>query len=71
MIFKRRGKDNVKQIVPDISKFEIDDVVSILIGSTPDSETHIEYKEDSSEGVMIFSPLRLKCSSEFGLLLRV
>ena len=27
-----------KQIVPNMSEFEIDDVVSILMGSTPDSE---------------------------------
>ncbi len=31
-----------KQIIPDMSEFEIDDVVSILMGSTPDSEIHGE-----------------------------
>ncbi len=38
-----------KQIVPDMSEFEIDDVVSILMGSTPDSEIQIEYEDESSE----------------------
>ena len=38
-----------KQIVPDMSEFEIDDVVSILLGSTPDSEIHIEDEDEDSE----------------------
>lgn len=38
-----------KQIVPDMNEFEIDDVVSILMGSTPDSEIHIEYEDEGSE----------------------
>ena len=38
-----------KQIVPDMSEFEIDDVVSILMGSTPDSEIHIEYEDEGTE----------------------
>ena len=37
-----------KQIVPDMSEFEIDDVVSILMGSTPNSEIHIEYEDGGS-----------------------
>ena len=32
-----------------MSEFEIDDVVSILMGSTPDSEIHIEYEDESTE----------------------
>ena len=43
-----KDKD-VKQIVPDMSEFEIDDVVSILMGSTLDSEIQIEYEDDGSE----------------------
>ena len=43
-----RDKD-VKQIVPDMNEFEIDDVVSILMGSTPDSEIQIEYEDEGSE----------------------
>ena len=38
-----------KQIVPDMSEFDIDDAVSILMGSTPDSEIHIEYEDGGSE----------------------
>ena len=38
-----------KQIVPDMSEFEIDDVVLILMGSTPDSEVQIEYGDENSE----------------------
>ena len=40
---------STKRIVPDMSEFDINDVVSILMGSTPDSEIHIEYEENSSE----------------------
>ena len=43
-----KDKD-VKQIVPDMNEFEIDDVVSILMGSTPDSEIQIEYEDEGSE----------------------
>lgn len=49
MIFKRWEKDNVKQIVSDISEFEIDNVVSILMGSTPEAEIQIEYEDESTE----------------------
>ena len=42
-------KKTTKQIVPDMSEFEIDDVVSILMGSTPDSEIHIEYEDENAE----------------------
>ena len=46
----KMSKDkDVKQIVPDMSEFEIDDVVSILMGSTPDSEIQIEYEDEGSE----------------------
>ena len=46
----KTNKDkNVKQIVPDMSEFEIDDVVSILMGSTPASEIQIEYEDEGSE----------------------
>ena len=38
-----------KQIVPDMNEFEIDDVVSIIMGSTPDSEIQIEYEDESAE----------------------
>ena len=38
-----------KQVIPDMSEFEINDVVSILMRSTPDSEIHIEYKDEGSE----------------------
>ena len=38
-----------KQIVPDMSEFDLDDVVSILMGSTPDSEIQIEYEDEGSE----------------------
>lgn len=38
-----------KQTVPDMSEFGIDDVVSILMGSTPDSEIHIEYEGEGFE----------------------
>ena len=38
-----------KQIVPDMSEFDIDDVVSILMGSTPDSEINIEYENEGAE----------------------
>ena len=41
--------DKTKQIIPDMSEFEIDDVVSILMGSTPDSEIHIEYEDEVPE----------------------
>ena len=43
-----KDKD-VKQIVPDMNEFEIDDVVSILMGSTPDSEIQIEYEDEGFE----------------------
>ena len=33
-----------------MNEFEIDDVVSILMGSTPDSEIHVEYEDEGSEG---------------------
>ena len=39
----------IKPIVPDMSEFEIDDVVSIIMGSTPDSEIHVEYEDEGSE----------------------
>ena len=39
----------IKPIVPDMSEFEIDDVVSIIMGSTPDSEIHIEYEDEGTE----------------------
>ena len=42
-------KKTTKQIVPDMSEFEIDDVVSIIMGSTPDSEIYIEYEDEGSE----------------------
>ena len=38
-----------KQIIPDMSEFEIDDVASIIMGSTPDSEIQIEYEDEVSE----------------------
>ena len=38
-----------KRIVPDMSEFEIDDVVSIIMGSTPDSEIQIEYEDEGTE----------------------
>ena len=38
-----------KPRVPGMSEFEIDDVVSILMGSTLDSEIHIEYEDEGSE----------------------
>lgn len=38
-----------KQIVPDTSEFEIDDVVPIIMGSTPYSEINIEYEDEGSE----------------------
>ena len=43
------GNKITKQIAPDMSEFDIDDVDSILIGNTPDSEIHIPYEEESSE----------------------
>ena len=46
----KMSKDkDVKQIVPDMNEFEIDDVVSILMGSTPDSEIQIEYEDEGFE----------------------
>ena len=38
-----------KQIIPNMSEFEIDDVVLILMGNVPDSEIHIEYENDGTE----------------------
>ena len=38
-----------KKIVPDMSEFEIDDVVSIIMRNTPDSGIHIEYEEEGAE----------------------
>ena len=46
----KMSKDkDVKQIVPAMNEFEIDDVVSILMGSTPDSEIQIEYEDEGFE----------------------
>ena len=40
-----------KQIVPDMSEFDVEDVVSILMGGEPVSEVHVEYveQEDAEE----------------------
>ena len=50
-------QQNYKQIISDMNEFDIDDVVSIFIGSTPDSEIHIEYEEESSEKESKVDPL--------------
>lgn len=38
-----------KQIVPDMSEFDVEDVVSILMGGEPVSEVQIEYEDEGSE----------------------
>lgn len=43
------GNETTKRMVPETSEFEIDYVVSIIMGSTPDSEIQIEYEDEGSE----------------------
>ena len=38
-----------KQIVPDMSEFDVEDVISIFMGGEPVSDVQIEYEDESSE----------------------
>ena len=38
----------IKPIIPDMSEFDVEDVVSILMGGEPVSDVQIEYVEDGS-----------------------
>ena len=41
--------NTIKPIVPDMSEFDINNVVSVIMGGTPDSEIQIGYEDDGSE----------------------